>query len=427
MVRTAPCPLVLPALKAHMGDWNYYVAFMRFADVVERVHPAEHIHTARSLQELLQRGLTARAPEIAEYLLKQPQRFFNAIVVGTYGGHPQWHELSLKAPAVSTVALPEYVGGALGLLVLDGTETLFAIDGQHRIVGIQQALRADPDMADEEVAAIFVKGVAQAERGKDPKGFERTRRLFATLNSRGKPVGKRDIIALDEDDVIAIVTRELVEAHPLFRDKVDSSRKNKGIGVQNKTALTTLIALYDALDDFFAGDVQKLPGLQRRRPNDRDVSRFVRRATSLYDRLTAAFPALRELQESQVADQVAGRFRTTDGGHLLFRPIGFTMIHRVLRRLVDSGVALDKAIKKIAGAPLILGEEPWIGLLWDNVNRRMTTAPENQRIAEKILYHGLGGSLDDYGTSGEAVRKEWAGLTNRPPREAPLQRFRRGR
>ena len=38
------------------------------------------------------------------------------------------------------------------------------------------------------------------------------------MNRYAKPVKKSEIIALDEDDTIAIITRELVEKHPLFSD-----------------------------------------------------------------------------------------------------------------------------------------------------------------------------------------------------------------
>lgn len=34
---------------------------------------------------------------------------------------------------------------------------------------------------------------------------ERTHRLFTTLNKSAKPVAKADIIALDEDDTMAII------------------------------------------------------------------------------------------------------------------------------------------------------------------------------------------------------------------------------
>ncbi len=415
-------PLTLPALKAHIGDWNYYVTFIRFADAVQRVRAAEDIHTASSLRDLLQRGLRDRAPDIAEYLRHQGQRFFNAIVVGTYGGHPQWHELEVTRPDFLQVEIPDYLNGALGLLVLEGTETLFAIDGQHRIAGMAKAIAEDPEMGKEEIAAIFVRGVAQSERARDPEGFERTRRLFTTLNSRGKPVGKRDIIALDEDDIVAIVTRHLVEDNPLFKDKVDT-KGSKSINRSNRVALTTIIALYDALDAYFGDLVQSLPGQKLRRPKDSVLTRFVRDSDRLYAALVRAFPPLQAMQESSPTDEVAGQYRSRQGGHLLFRPVGFIMAHRILRRFRVAGLSVTRAVRLLASAPMMLDDAPWAGLLWDPANRRMITASENQRVAERVLYHGLGGSLAAYKTSAAELRAEWAGLINRPVRSVRLPRF----
>lgn len=51
------------------------------------------------------------------------------------------------------------------------------------------------------------------------EGKTRTRRIFSTLNRYAKPVGKGDIIALDEDDIVAIITRDLLEEYPLFQNK----------------------------------------------------------------------------------------------------------------------------------------------------------------------------------------------------------------
>jgi len=45
----------------------------------------------------------------------------------------------------------------------------------------------------------------------------KTRRLFATLNRYAKPVSLTEIIALDEDDVVALTCRDLLENHPLFK------------------------------------------------------------------------------------------------------------------------------------------------------------------------------------------------------------------
>ncbi|RMD57391.1 hypothetical protein D6833_13985, partial [Candidatus Parcubacteria bacterium] len=101
--------LVIPALRAHMGDWIYYVTFLTMRDIAERVSVAEEIHTSKSLNKLIQRQLTNRATQIKDYLLHQPQRFFNALVIGVYGGSPQWFELALrKSQSLDPEDLPGY-------------------------------------------------------------------------------------------------------------------------------------------------------------------------------------------------------------------------------------------------------------------------------------------------------------------------------
>ena len=233
-----PGELFLPALRARMGQWWYFTSVMRMSDIVERVKTVGEIHRAESLQELLQRQLTKRASGIADYLVSQDQRFFNSLVIGTYGGNPNWSEVSIKkAPFTLQKELPLHLEGILGFLILDGTERLFALDGQHRVAGIREALERNEELQCEEVAVIFVAGVTQGHRQDDPGGYERTRRLFSTLNRYAKPVGKKDIIALDEDDSVAIVTRLLVEDHPLFVGKI-SLGQAKNIAKSDQKSLT---------------------------------------------------------------------------------------------------------------------------------------------------------------------------------------------
>ena len=206
--------LILPALRAHMGDWVYYVTFLQMGEIAKRIELAEDIHPSSTLKEMIQRQITDRANPIAEYILNQSQRFFNSLIVGVYGGSPNWCELAIETNRLfDAETLPLYLEGALGILQLDGKETLFAIDGQHRVEGIKKALKENEDLKTDEVSVIFV-----AHRT-EKNGVERTRRLFTTLNRYAKPVKKSEIIALDEDDIIAIITRDLVEKHPLFCEK----------------------------------------------------------------------------------------------------------------------------------------------------------------------------------------------------------------
>ena len=71
-----PNELIIPALRAHMGDWVYYVSFLQMDQIADQIHLAQDIHPSETLKEQIQRQITNRAKQISDYLLNQPQRFF---------------------------------------------------------------------------------------------------------------------------------------------------------------------------------------------------------------------------------------------------------------------------------------------------------------------------------------------------------------
>lgn len=414
-------PLFLPALRAKMGDWIYYIAFITMREVAARISVVDDIHTSASLKDLLQRMLTNNSKRIAEYLLGQEQRFFNAIVIGSYGGSPNWHDLSVRGRE-GIADVPEHPEGSIGFLELRGDETLFAIDGQHRVKGIKEAVVQNRSLEEEEVCAIFVKGVTAGKRDEDPDGFERTRRLFSTLNRYAKPVNKRDIIALDEDDVVAVVTRKLLEEHPLLRNKVDTGLKNS-IKPDDRTNLTTIATLYDTMDIVLRDRKIGWKDYKRWRPPEKEVDALYSRAVQFWDDLSCQFPPLIDLRESSAEAKVAGKYRGSHGGHLLFRPIGLLLITRVavdLRSIM--GLSDDDTLECVGRTPTELSEHPWAGLLWDNANKRMITAKENQNIARRLLFNALGGELSKapHKTTVDSLRKQYAGALNQAPDETDL-------
>ena len=293
--------IILPALRARMGQWWYYISAMRMADIVERISVAQEIHTSKSIRDLLQRTLRGdRTTKITDYLVQQDQRFFNSLVVGTYGGDPKWHEVSIKgAPSTLETEMPGHLEGILGILVLDGSETLFAIDGQHRVAGMREALKQNETLGKEEVSVILVAGVTQDHRQDDPEGFERTRRLFTTLNRYAKPVSKTDVIALDEDDSVAIATRLLVEDHPLFSDKTSIGQGNNIIP-SDQRSFTTIGTLYDSLDRYLQeGARATWNRFKRFRPSEEKLEALRRKGSLFWDVYCEMFPELTEFVKSE--------------------------------------------------------------------------------------------------------------------------------
>ena len=405
--------LTIPALRAHMGDWIYYVTFLQMEKIADQIHIAEKIHSSKVLKDMIQHAVADRAGQISEYLLKQPQRFFNALIVGVYGGSPDWYELAIGTnPLFDTDTFPHEFDGVLGILRLDGTQTLFAVDGQHRVEGIKQALKENSELGREEVSVILV-----AHRN-DSDGMERTRRLFTTLNRYAKPVSKSEIVALDEDDIVAITTRALVEQHPLFQEKI-SLAKTKAVAVRDNRSFTTIIALYDVLEIL----LRKSKGwaaFKRNRPAEDEITKFYVRSAKFWNTMVEQFPPLTEIIESEPGEDVAGRYRHRAGGHLLFRPVGLLIIANVVRQAKDSGLSEREAIKRISEISMQLTDEPWVGLLWDKTNQRMISGTLPQKVAKQLLFYKIGGDLGKMKTDAEKLRQEYAGLINRTPSEVSL-------
>jgi DNA sulfur modification protein DndB len=410
--------LRVPSLRAHMGDWIYYAAFLKFRDIAERVFLAEEIHKHEGLRDMIQRSLdsSGHAESIKQYLLNKPQRFFNALVIGVYGGEPNFFELDLHSgPRLNSADLPDYFEGALGILQFSGSEKLFAIDGQHRVVGIKRAVSESETLGNEEVIALFVS------HSRSAAGMERSRRLFTTLNRYAKPVSKMDIIALDEDDIVAIVTRMLVEEYPLFKYFL-KIKKGKQLQSSDTESFTTIETLYDALDRYLQ-DQEPWTDYKRTRPSDAKIKRYYARAVDLWDTVQKYFPAVKTLAKSDRGAKAAAQFRGVHGGHLLFRPIGLLLVVDVIHESLQAGKRLPATIKALAKAPMQLSAEPWDELLWNPAANRMITAPENRDVAFQILYYGIGGDLSDIKTSKPDVRKEWAGIVNRHPSQVRLRRW----
>ena len=359
-------PAILPALRGWMGNWVYYSCLMQFSDLSARVNFANEVHNHQGLSEMIQRALNEnRSRQIADYVKTQPQRFFNSLVIAVYGGEPNWHAFTNVRSSwiddLAQVIEPETVE-SVGFLTLRGDENLFALDGQHRLAGIKSVVGEEykPAMNDE-VSVILVA------HEQTPAGLERTRRLFTTLNKTARPVTKGDIIALDEDDIMAICVRHLIESTELFPEQRILFVQSNNIPPGNFDCLTTIGNLYDILTILFTQ--AKFPlrrsklALQSRRPDDEAVIQYCKYAEEFFAGLRTHFPELDEFFSAQPAQDVVQRYRGEEG-NALYRPIGLDIFTRIIARVTQE-MSLDEAIATVAKLPRRLSEAPYLGLMWN--------------------------------------------------------------
>jgi DNA sulfur modification protein DndB len=354
-----------PAVRGIFGDWVYFSCLMSMREVTERLSFASEIHKSQKLSEWIQRQLKGkRSKQIADYLLREKQRFFNSMVVAIYEGDPAWHGFSHLKPTSKDLDLedvPDDVEASVGLLSLVGDEKIFAIDGQHRLAGMKEAIKENAKLGDDDVSLVLVPH--RSTRA----GMQRTRRLFTTLNKTAVPVGKGEIIALDENDVMAIVTRHLVENDDKFGDDRIKFAQTDNLAADAKE-LTTIGNLYDVLKVVFVkcGSVTNVKELQTIRPDDETIDEYVKLAERFWDGLAQQFTELDEYFSASVAKarQVVAKYRFRKGGHILFRPAGMRLFAEVTGEVVKSGLDLPKALKLVGLLPTALSKPPYRGVLW---------------------------------------------------------------
>lgn len=379
-----------PALRGRFGDWAYYATLMKLEQVASRIDYAKDIHSSKSLSELIQRELReGRAKEICEYLQKNDDRFFNSLVVAIYGGSPGWHELDVSGfgEDIDPEDMDDTALHSVGYLSLTKTEQIFALDGQHRLAGIQQALEANSDLGIEELSVIFVA------HHNTPEGMQRTRKLFTTLNKQAKPVKKSEIIALDESDAMAIATRHLVENHEYFNaGQIDTLRKQANLPNADYKHFTTIINLYDVLCTLIPFVKERMKGedaqkLKLYRPSDSKLEEYLKFSEKFFEDLAKSFPRLEEYFSSTDKTSVLKQVRTDEGGHILFRPIGISIFSDVLKELRAS-LSYSEAIKKIRGLPVNLNEAPYVNTVWNP--HRQTIDTRRAALCRDILLYMLG-------------------------------------
>lgn len=379
-----PSSNVFPALRAKMGDRWYYVTTLTLKQVSDWIKPVDQIHERQELKTWIQRALRPeRKEQIAQYLVNQQQRFFNAIVAGIYGGEPEWFPVEVgDSVTVPDIKLSERQSTAFGFLHLSGTEDIFAIDGQHRVEGIREALHQSEELKADEICVIFVA------HKKTDEGRERTRRLFTTLNKYAKPVSPAELIALNDDDVFAIVTRRLIESYRGLQSEFVPLMPTPNIPSGNQTSITTVIALYDLIKTISVGSGKERKKLEEGPSDEGQVLRIHKIAISFWDALRECVKPIRRVCNSMPHRNLAGRYRSSSGGHILFRPAGLQGFARAARIMVDRGKPLEVAVKKLSVCPMQLEAKPWVGVLWNQTANTMIV--KNKKLVLNIFLHMVG-------------------------------------
>lgn len=304
--------------------------------------------------------------------------FFSSLVLAVYDDYPEWQEIEVKYEE------EEY--HQIGLLNFPGEHKIFPVDGQHRVEGIKAAVLENPDLENNQISVIFI--------GHDNIIKEKTRRLFTTLNRYAKPVSLRDIIALDEDDCVAIITRLQLEDFDLFKEARIIDIKNKAIPRSNVDAITSIITLYQAnillAKNLYTKRFNKKPtkknfneNFLKFRPENEIIEEF---KTFINDFWNSFKENLNCIQSYIAIEQnMASNFRNSNtGGNLLFRPVGLLPFISALINIYErkDNIEFEQIIQEFNTKNFNLNEEPWKNIIWNPIEHKMIM---NQAVLTRLL------------------------------------------
>ena len=374
----------IPAIKGQIGNTIYYIAnltFSQIATMVSRVN--DELHTANSIKELIQRSLSDNYIKIKDYIIKREDHFFDSLVLAVYDGDPQWREIRYE--------IDGHTYPNIGLLELNGEEKIFPVDGQHRVEGIKKALECKPEIADETIGVVLIGHKNTAE------GRERSRRIFSTLNRYVKPVRLGDIIALDEDDTVAIVTRNMLETYPLFTGNRIKATNNKAIPANDKMAFTSLMTLYACHTTLFNTFISIRDGRKytqsqlneylKFRPSDDVLEAFECFLIEFWDLMRNVFPEFNEFINSTSPATAAAEMRSSEsGGNIFFRPIGLQpFVEAVAKIRLEKMTEFIEILHRFEHMERIVSHSPWNKILWNPMTHKMVM--RNQALVKYLLLY----------------------------------------
>ena len=388
---------VYPALRSRMGTWDYYVVKMSTNELSQNVKYASEVHDDRTLDRAIQRRLDESRvkKDIVEYLKRQPNRFFSAIVVAALNGNPRFYPVKMtNDPRFVIFRNDPRFSESFGVLEFDGTQKYYALDGQHRLSAIKTLLDQGnyspsdsiPENFENDEISVIV--VVPSKEDSIETFMQKYRRLFSNLNRYAKPMDQATNIIMDEDDTFAILTRRLITDHTFFHsdarkqlesDKIKTTKgKNLRTGDSYFTSIETLyemnIELLSSAKRLTIGwgpGIEEGPDLQtfrRFRPSEEYIDGLYDELLMYWNGLLAELPILRIDPMKMRFHEIADRTDKDGMDHLLFWPIGQQMLAEIARKLLSNRLSdpenpttdtVQYALKGLGLLEWKLHQAPW--------------------------------------------------------------------
>jgi DGQHR domain-containing protein len=448
--------------KTNMGGNQAYVGAITLAWFAEQVNFASALPLlhhkynpktdnieidADSIDEIKQRPLDwSRQAPLVQYLATRKHHKFPPVLVvinQPWVDNPKAKEWDKKGQAKKSAAefTPVDAEENFGLLnITDKDVTIYALDGQHRLMGVQglmellksgklqrykkdkstyeSCLNTDDLVAQYGVSSAYLQSLPQEKIGVEfisavekgetrEQARRRVRSIFVHVNLMAAPLSKGQLAQLNEDDGFSIVARKIAVTHPLLEQKKGRNPRvnwDSATVATKSTVLTTLQALKDMSERYLG---YKYPqwkpldkGLIPMRPEDEELEAGIQNFQDLFDNL--ANLSSYKLLEYEDTPQLRRFHFEKDGGegNLLFRPVGQVALAQALGILIfKKEFSLEEIFKKLQKfdqqggfSGMEYPQSLWYGVLYDPNKKRIQVAGKD--LAVRLLVYILGGVED---------------------------------
>ena len=405
---------------------------------------------AESIEEIQQRPLDwSRQAPLAQYLAARKHHKFPPVLVVINQpwvdnfNAPEWNA---QRQAIKSAAnfIPLDKDEKVGLLDVSPNVTIFALDGQHRLMGVQglmellqtgklprykkdkkpsgavitvddlrEEYKVDAaylqNLAKEKIGIEFISAVVAGETYEEAR--RRVRSIFVHVNLMAVPLTKGQLAQLDENDGFSIIARKIAVTHPLLKEiKGRNPRVNwdSATVAAKATVLTTLQALKEMSERYLLYKFPRWKPLEKKglipmRPDDEELEEGIEEFKQLFDRLATLYSFSRLEHGEETPDLRRFSFEKPKGeGNLLFRPVGQIALVQALGILVfKKGFSLESIFDKLGRYDADGGfsgmEYPssiFYGVLYDPNKKRVLVSGRD--LATRLIVYLLGGVDDDF-------------------------------
>ena len=380
--------------KAKLGSTVYYIGKMRAGELIDNVGFAAELPewSEMTADEKMQRqpDITRVINEIVPYVIEDPDRFFNSLIIDVFSGYD---ELEFEPVSLVATDLPKAYQipmQDMGFLTLPGKERLIALDGQHRLLSLRIAIRGvyglpagakvpsttkslepHPELADEEISIILV----------EHKDNQKIRKIFNKVNKYARQTSRGDNIITSDDDIYAVIARKLFSEGEVLAPigKCELVNWKSNTLSQRSKQLTTVSALYT-----IAETVLKEKGYSAKMlPSQAEQEISYAEIVEFWSELLAEADVYKEYLNLTKADKPVSLLREQN---LLMKPVTQMALAHVAAMAKKKGVSWKAAVAKLNKVDWSFENKLWFNILIiGSAQKKMITGKESIKSAGMII------------------------------------------